>query len=110
MSSMPMGALAAGTSTTPCDARPGIFGPAPSVLDWPHTEHLSSIETMHAPPWKTPVGVDAVVERWLSSGYVRPCLAADRLYREAPARVAPFPERLHVALRRALERRGVTEL
>src|SRR4051812_23594115 len=65
---------------------------------------------MPAPPWKTAVGVDAVVEQWLSSGYVRPCLAADRLYREAPATLSPFPERLHGGLRSALTARGVTEL
>ena len=33
---------------------------------------------MPLPPWSTPTGLDGVVASWLASGYVRPCLTADR--------------------------------
>ena len=33
---------------------------------------------MPAPPWKIDVGLEGVIDRWLSSGSVKPCLAADK--------------------------------
>src|SRR4051794_27621192 len=65
---------------------------------------------MPLPPWKTPTGLDPVVASWLASGYVRPCLAADRALGATEARTAPFPETLLPALARALRARGITEL
>lgn len=61
-------------------------------------------------PWLSPSGVDAVVDAWLASGAVRPCLAAERLIAERPAETVPFPETLGEGLRRALEQRGIRGL
>src|SRR5258708_30495719 len=61
-------------------------------------------------PWDRPAGVDAVVAGWLGSGVVRPCLAAERLIADRPARHAPLPADLSPGLRAALEARGVTHL
>ncbi len=65
---------------------------------------------MPSPPWKRRTGVDAVLEGWLSSGYVRPCLAADRELPGAVASYAPFPRDLHPGLTDALRRRGIEQL
>lgn len=65
---------------------------------------------MPSPPWKRRTGVDAVLEEWLSSGYVRPCLAADRELPGAAASYAPFPRDLHPGLVEALRRRGIEQL
>ena len=61
-------------------------------------------------PWKLAVGVDAVVERWLGSGYVRPCLAAEREMAAERGSSVPLPDDLHPGIRGALLARGVTEL
>lgn len=63
---------------------------------------------MVSAPWLNLTGVDAVVRSWLSSGTVRPCLAAERLIEERPAETVPLPESLSPGLRAALEQRGVT--
>jgi len=65
---------------------------------------------MPAPPWKVETGVDAVIHRWLASGYVRPCFTADRELPPAEGRYEPFPEALSPALRGALEARGIDRL
>ncbi len=65
---------------------------------------------MPLPPWKQRTGVDAVLDEWLKSGYVRPCLAADRELPAAAATYAPFPENLHPGLVAALKRRGIDQL
>ena len=65
---------------------------------------------MPLPPWKHRTGVDAVLDTWLSSGYVRPCLAADRELPGSEASFAPFPEDIHPGLVGALRRRGIDQL
>ena len=65
---------------------------------------------MPLPPWKQRTGVDAVLEDWLGSGYVRPCLAADRELPGAEASFAPFPTDIHPGLVAALRRRGIEQL
>ncbi|MEZ4296097.1 MAG: DEAD/DEAH box helicase [Polyangiaceae bacterium] len=62
---------------------------------------------MPQPPWKRRTGVDAVLDEWLSSGYVRPCLAADRELPGTAATHAPFASDLHPGLIAALQRRGI---
>ncbi len=61
-------------------------------------------------PWSQETGTRSVVERWLSSGVVRPCLAAERLIQEQPATLAAIPEELPAGVRTALERRGIASL
>jgi DEAD/DEAH box helicase domain-containing protein len=63
-----------------------------------------------SPPWKSPRGVSAVVDQWLASRYVKPCLALDERLAASPAKVSPFPARLAEPLRAALEKKGITEL
>src|SRR5438552_3214779 len=65
---------------------------------------------MPSPPWQTPAGIDAVVARWLASGYVKPCLAADKAYESVEGRAVPVPASLGAAARRALAARGIGEL
>ncbi len=61
-------------------------------------------------PWKTARGVDAVVEHWLESRVVKPCLTADETMPPRPSRTASFPTGLPTPLAFALRGRGVTEL
>jgi DEAD/DEAH box helicase domain-containing protein len=65
---------------------------------------------MPAPPWHVAAGLQATVEGWLRSGYVKPCLAADRAFDPSQGRSLPLPPSLHPGLARALGDRGVTEL
>jgi DEAD/DEAH box helicase domain-containing protein len=69
---------------------------------------------MHAamplPPWKRPAGIDSVVGSWLRSGYVRPCLAADREIAPAEGRFADLPSDLPPSLAAALRARGIARL
>jgi DEAD/DEAH box helicase domain-containing protein len=65
---------------------------------------------MPAPPWQTDSGVDAVARKWLASGYVKPCLVADRELEATAASRAPIPEALGDGLRAALAKRGITQL
>src|SRR3954468_13709505 len=65
---------------------------------------------MPLPPWSTPTGLDAVVSSWLASGYVRPCLAADRTVPASPGAFAPLPASLSPALAGALRARGIERL
>src|SRR3954447_22055212 len=61
-------------------------------------------------PWKTPRGVDAVVEDWLESRIVKPCLTADETLPSRPSRTAAFPSRTPTPVAVRLRGRGVTEL
>jgi DEAD/DEAH box helicase domain-containing protein len=65
---------------------------------------------MPAPPWHVASGLEATIEGWLRSGYVKPCLAADRAIAPSTGRAAPLPPTLHEGLARALAERGMTEL
>ena len=65
---------------------------------------------MPAPPWKSPRGVSALVEQWLASRYVKPCLALDERFAATEADSGPFPEGLGQPLRDALEKRGIRDL
>ncbi len=65
---------------------------------------------MVRPPWSQPSGIAHVVDGWLASGRVRPCLTLDETLPEAPARYAPFPDELGPELRAALLSRGVSAL
>jgi DEAD/DEAH box helicase domain-containing protein len=55
-------------------------------------------------------GVDAVVEGWLESRVVKPCLNADETVPARAAKMAPLPPGLPTPLAFALRGRGVTEL
>src|SRR5262245_45525874 len=61
-------------------------------------------------PWRPPVGIDAVVGSWLESGYVRPCLAADRAFAPSAGAYADFPPDLPLELTSALRARGIDRL
>ena len=61
-------------------------------------------------PWKVPRGVDAVVEDWLESRIVKPCLTADETLPPRASRTAPFPSGMPTPIAFALRGRGVTEL
>src|SRR5882724_1345894 len=65
---------------------------------------------MPAAPWQTPSGLDAVVAGWLASGYVKPCLATDRLFEASDGHSVPLPASLGLEVRRALSSRGIDEL
>src|ERR1700733_15061668 len=65
---------------------------------------------MPLPPWRTPTGLDGVVASWLASGYVRPCLTADRTLAARPGAYAPLPPSLSPALASALRARGIDRL
>jgi DEAD/DEAH box helicase domain-containing protein len=54
--------------------------------------------------------VDAVLDRWLASKIVRPCVMADETVPSKAARTAPFPQELPTQLAFALRGRGVEEL
>jgi len=61
-------------------------------------------------PWKGARGVDAVVEQWLESRVVKPCLTADETVPGREPRTAPLPPGLPTPIAFALRGRGVTEL
>lgn len=61
-------------------------------------------------PWASSSGVEAVVEHWLSSGSVKPCLAASKAISERLPEFAPLPSGLSGEVRSALLRRGIREL
>src|SRR6185503_5155893 len=65
---------------------------------------------MPAPPWHVAAGLDATIAGWLRSGYVKPCLAADRAVPASAGQTAALPPMLHEGLGRALAERGVTKL
>jgi DEAD/DEAH box helicase domain-containing protein len=61
-------------------------------------------------PWDTVRGVDAVVDRWLESRVVRPCVMADETVPGRGSKMAPFPSSLPSQLAFALRGREVEEL
>lgn len=61
-------------------------------------------------PWQHESGVDAVVDRWLESRIVKPCLTADETVPGREPKVAPFPPGLPTQLAFALRGRGVEQL
>jgi DEAD/DEAH box helicase domain-containing protein len=65
---------------------------------------------MPSPPWKSRVGVDAVIESWLASGYVRPCFTADRELPGKGPEHGPWPEGFAPDVADGLRGRGVREL
>jgi DEAD/DEAH box helicase domain-containing protein len=65
---------------------------------------------MLSPPWSQPAGVRAVLDQWLESGTVRPCVSAQRLIGHCAAEPAPIPEQLAPSLTETLARRGITSL
>lgn len=65
---------------------------------------------MPSPPWKQPIGIDAVLGSWAASGYVRPCFTADEELAGAQGRYESLPDALSPALRSALAGRGITRL
>src|SRR5690242_16590407 len=62
------------------------------------------------PPWAARTGITPVLEHWLESNYVKPCLMADELLGPKEATHAPLPDALSPPLRAALAARGITEL
>jgi DEAD/DEAH box helicase domain-containing protein len=63
-----------------------------------------------AAPWESARGVDAVLDGWLASKVVRPCVMADETVPSRAAQMAPFPVGLPTQLAFALRGRGVEEL
>src|SRR5258706_15855513 len=61
-------------------------------------------------PWASRRGIEPVLNRWLASNYVKPCLAADETLRSRVAAYAPFPEWLSPTLTAALRARGIEQL
>ncbi len=64
---------------------------------------------MPAPPWNRPRGLDSVVQGWLASGKVRPCVTAERKLPSSEAHYGGMPA-LAPGLVRALSERGITSL
>src|SRR5262249_10544697 len=65
---------------------------------------------MPRPPWHAPTGLDGVVDGWLASGYVRPCLAADRTVPASAGAFEPLPDTLSPGIAAALRARGIERL
>ncbi len=65
---------------------------------------------MPLPPWSGARGVDTVVEGWLASRYVKPCLNADRTLVARDGTSEAFPAGLARELAGALEKRGIHQL
>ena len=63
-----------------------------------------------AAPWESARGVEAVLDGWLESKIVRPCVMADETVPGKSPRMAPFPRTLPTQLAFALRGRGVEEL
>jgi DEAD/DEAH box helicase domain-containing protein len=63
-----------------------------------------------AAPWESVRGVDAVVDRWLESRIVRPCVMADETVPGRSSKMAPFPASLPSQLAFALRGKDVNEL
>ncbi len=62
------------------------------------------------PPWASRVGVDAVIEHWLSERTVIECFAAERTLQPSDAEHGEVPQALDARLIRALGQRGVSQL
>ncbi len=64
---------------------------------------------MPSPPWKQEKGVEAVLDRWLASSWVKPCVCADATLDASQGSYAPFPE-LAPGIASALRERGIDRL
>ena len=62
------------------------------------------------PPWAHEVGVDVVVNQWLSDQTVIECFAAERTLAPSQAEFAALPADLDERLVRGLRRRGIEQL
>ena len=62
------------------------------------------------PPWRGARGLEVVVDGWLKSDRVKPCLTAEKDYAGRDARLVPLPDSLNPALRRALDASGIDAL
>src|SRR5260221_7710001 len=65
---------------------------------------------MPQPPWRTPIGVRAVLEQWQASGAVKRCFAAECSIPPAAPEYGAVPATLPDVLRQALVRRGIDSL
>jgi DEAD/DEAH box helicase domain-containing protein len=65
---------------------------------------------MPSPPWSRGGGVEAVVERWLASAWIKPCFCIDSTVDAAPGAFTPLPESLAPEVARALRARGIERL
>ena len=65
---------------------------------------------MSSPPWRGERGVDAVLDRWLASSWVKPCFCADEKRAPTDGSYAGIPAELAPELARALENRGISRL
>jgi DEAD/DEAH box helicase domain-containing protein len=65
---------------------------------------------MPSRPWKGERGIEPVLERWLASRWVKPCLCADETNLAREGQYAPLPRGLAPGLARALADRGITSL
>lgn len=63
-----------------------------------------------APGWRTPHGIDSVLERWLRGNVVKPCLTADRTYGAREEQTLPLPASIRPGLVAALHGRGIDAL
>src|SRR5215472_9875093 len=61
-------------------------------------------------PWVSERGLEPVLERWLASRWVRPCLAADHVLGRTRAHAVPFPPGLSEPLAKALRSHGISSL
>jgi len=61
-------------------------------------------------PWRSARGIDGVVQHWLDSNWVRPCLTAEKDYPGRTESTRELPPTLAAGLRRALASRGITQL
>ena len=62
------------------------------------------------PPWDTERGLEPVLEHWLTSNYVKPCLTAEKDYNAKASETRPFPDALRPELVTALRARGIDQL
>src|SRR5215467_7672093 len=65
---------------------------------------------MPLPPWRPRSELDVVVDRWLASGRIRSCLAADRELPASEGAYISLPDDLAPSLADALRARGVDRL
>lgn len=61
-------------------------------------------------PWRPARGLDVVVDRWVESQIVRPCLTLDETLPATDGAYADFPDALPDPLRAALRARGIERL
>jgi DEAD/DEAH box helicase domain-containing protein len=65
---------------------------------------------MPLPPWARQQGLSCVLDRWVTSRFVEPCLRAEQTLGPERARRVPLPPRLGAGLAHALEARGIRQL